>query len=221
MKHTLIFAGMAGLLLAFGLIICGCPNFANGESDQERPAPVDPAFWFGETHTALIDRIGEVRVDEDGAFLDDVDTEEVDMEEIANCQYVCDAINAKWGTDYEPASETAALAANCEYLLKTLDNANSGATSYGASGYATKQAVDKTAVDDAVQRLWKPAGKFVAVAAAASTATAGSIVLSASSSTGVNWRAASLPRSADWDGVAYGDGNFVAVATSSDRGAYS
>jgi hypothetical protein len=77
----------------------------------------------------------------------------VDMGQIANTQYVCNAINAKWGTSFTPVSGTATQAANCEYLLKMIDKANNGSTSYGTGSYATKQVVDKIAVDNAINLI--------------------------------------------------------------------
>jgi hypothetical protein len=106
--------------------------------------PVDPAFWFGEIQDALIVRVGTVTSEEYTG----------DMGQVANCQYVCDAINVKWKTSYAPVSGSASNAANVEYLLKIIDKANRNTTSYGTGSYATKQIVDKTAVDDAVNRLW-------------------------------------------------------------------
>jgi hypothetical protein len=121
------------------------------------------------------------------------------MEQIANCQYVCDAINAKWNTSYTPVSGTGTQVATVEYLLKMIDkaNANRGATNYGTSAYATTQAVDKTAVDTAVLTLWKPAGKFVAVVNFVDGKAA-------YSTDGINWTATTLPSSAYWYDVTYG-----------------
>jgi hypothetical protein len=160
----------------------------------------------------LISRIGTVRVNEDGTFLDD--TSEVDMGQIVNHQYVCDAINAKWETTYVPVSGTASQAANCEYLLKLIDkaNANRGATSYGTSSYATKQALDKAAVDTAVQSLWKPAGKFVAISHGKEAAY---------STDGITWAATTMPSGANWYNVTYGNGKFVAISYFNDNTAYS
>jgi hypothetical protein len=135
------------------------------------------------------------------------------MGQIANCQYVCDAINIKWGTDFIPVSGTATQAANCEYLLKMIDEANSSTTSFGTGSYATKQVIDKTAVDKAVGTLWVPGGKFVAVAYNTNTA--------AYSADGINWTATTMPSSANWHSVAYGNGKFVAVAYGTNNAAYS
>jgi hypothetical protein len=134
------------------------------------------------------------------------------MGQIANCQYVCDAINVKWGTSYVPVSGTAAQVANVEYLLKMIDKANRSTTSYGTSTYATKQVIDKTAVDTAVQTLWKPAGKFVAIANGNTGAY---------STDGITWTETTLPSSASWNAIAYGNGKFVAIGYDSDKAAYS
>jgi hypothetical protein len=211
MKNRRFFAGIPGFLLVLTLIICGCDNPANGtpegQEQPETPDPVDPAFWFGEIHAALIGRIGTVTSEEY--------TE--DMGQIVNCQYVCNAINAKWGTSYVPVSGPAAQAANCEYLLKMIDKANKDTTSYGTSSYATLQVVDTTAVDKAVQELWKPAGKFVAVAYMSDTA--------AYSTDGITWAKTTMPGFAslsNWKDITYGNGKFVAIASgSTDNAAYS
>jgi hypothetical protein len=124
---------------------------------------VDPAFWFGEIYDVLINSsLGGVAVDDNGTTSRTLTGAE--MGQAANCQYVCNAINAKWQTSYTPVAGTALYAATCEYLLKMIDKANRNTTSFGTSSYATEQVIDKTAVDAAVQNLWRPAGKFVAIA---------------------------------------------------------
>jgi hypothetical protein len=217
MKKKRFFYGILGLLLAFGLTLCGCPNPADGTpKDQEQPeapeqpgtpevpAPVDPAFWFGEIHAALISRIGTVTSEEYTG----------DMGQIANVQYVCDAINTKWGAGTVTLVDgTASQAANCEYLLKMIDKANRNTTTYGTSAYATLQVIDTIAVDTAVQTLWKPAGKFVAVSGGSDNA--------AYSTDGETWTATTMPHSDNWQSVTYGNGTFVALAYSSDKAAYS
>jgi hypothetical protein len=209
-------------LLALGfLLVVSCDNLTGGNStDSVNPAnptdpvnPIDPAFWFGEIHDALINSsLGGVTVNDDGDTSRNLNEDE--MGRIANCQYVCDAINAKWKTGYAPVSGTASYVTNCEYLLKLIDTANRNTTSFGTGAYATKQAVDKTAVDTAVNTLWKPAGKFVAVSNNNSDKAA-------YSTDGINWTAATMPSSAYWYGVAYGNGKFVAVNYYSDKAAYS
>ena len=58
-----------------------------------------------------------------------------------------------------------------------------------------------------------PAAKFVAVAANSNAA--------AYSADGITWTASTLPSSASWYGVTYGNGKFVAVAYGSNTAAYS
>jgi hypothetical protein len=216
MKKKRSFYGIPGLLLVFGLVFCGCPSPTDGtqksleQQEQpetpETPDPVDPAFWFGEIRTALIGRIGTVT---SGGYAGD-------MKQMANTQYVCDAINDKWQTSCKPESGTETKVANVEYLLKMIDEANAtrGETNYGTSTYATLQALDKEAVDDAVRTLWKPAGKFVAVAYSTAAGY---------STDGKNWTAATLPGTTYWNSVAYGNKKFVAVASgnTTTKAAYS
>jgi PBP1b-binding outer membrane lipoprotein LpoB len=100
------------------------PTNPTNPADPETPAnpanptnPADPAFWFKEIYEDLLTRT----IDEDKL---------IDMGQIANTQYVFDAINAKWNTTFTPVSETATQAANCEYLLKMIDKANGNRTSF-------------------------------------------------------------------------------------------
>jgi hypothetical protein len=62
-------------------------------------------------------------------------------------------------------------------------------------------------------KLAKRPPVFVAIAYSSSNA--------AYSPDGINWTAATMPSSAYWYGVAYGDGKFVAVAYNSSKAAYS
>jgi len=160
--------------------------------------PVDSAFWFGDIYNSLITRIGEVYSDE--------------FDVAASWQFVCDAINAKWGTTFNPESE-AAKAADAEYLLSMIDEANDNRTNFKTSGYATKQLVDVTAVNDALNSLWVPGTNFAAIATVSNRA--------AYSADGINWIAATLPGSTYWYDVCYGGGKFIAIATGSNRAAYS
>jgi hypothetical protein len=221
MKNKRFLGGILGFALVFALITGGCPNPTDGTTEgsgtpetsevpetPETPNPVDPAFWFKEIHDELIIRIGEVSSD---GYPDITDPNGVDVGQIVNTQYVCNAINAKWGTSYTPVSGTASQAANCEYLLKLIDKANRNTTSYGTGSYATKQVLDKTAVDTAVQKLWVPGSKFVVVA---------SDNKAAYSTDGINWTAATLPN-ASWGDVTYGNDKFVAVVINGDKAAYS
>jgi hypothetical protein len=88
-----------------------------------------------------------------------------------------------------------------------IDKANNNATSFGTGGYATKQAVDKIAVDTAVQRLWKPAGsagKFVVIADGSNK-----IIYSTN---GIDWTEATTLSNSAWRDVTYGNGKFVAIS---------
>jgi hypothetical protein len=185
---------MALALIAMAFISCLNPTSGSGTpGGPETPEPpplLDPAFWFGDVHAPLIKRLGVVSSE---GYTDEIGEE---MGQAANCQYVCNAINAKRGTSYVPVAGTALLAANCEYLLKLIDKANRNTTTYGTGIYATKQIVDTIAVNDAVSRLWVPGGKFVAITVSNGNA--------AYSTDGINWSAATLPSSAYWGSVTYG-----------------
>ncbi|GHV60830.1 hypothetical protein AGMMS49587_03450 [Spirochaetia bacterium] len=204
------------LLVLAAFVLFSCENAINETPKQGQietptiPDPVDPAFWFGDIYTALIGRTPFT-----DSHLDIPDSSGVDsVSQIVNRKYICDAINAKWETAYTPESGTALQAANCEYFLKMVDKANGDKTKYGTGIYATTQVIDKTAVDDAVNALWSPDGKFVTVAYNSNKA--------AYSTDGIGWNPATLPSSANWYGVTYGNGTFVAVATSnSNKAAYS
>jgi hypothetical protein len=204
-----------GLCIGFAI---GCPvdddpNDNNGITIPTDPAdttdPVDSAFWFGEIYVKLIERIGEVSSE---GYADITDSSGVDVAQIVNTQYICSAINAKWGTSFTPVSGTASQAANCEYLLKMIDKANGNSTTYGTSSYATKQVVDTVAVNDAVNRLIVPGDKFVALATSSDKA--------AYSTNGINWAAVTLPSNTDWQKITYGNDKFVATG-STDKAAYS
>ncbi len=82
--------------------------------------------------------------------------------QVANVEYIHKLVNQRWGgieVPYYP--ENAKLVANMEYLLTVVDRANlmlnGEATSSYASDpvYATKQAVDTIAVNQAVETLIK------------------------------------------------------------------
>jgi hypothetical protein len=117
------------------------------------------------------------------------------MGQIANTQYIYNTLYAKWGTSFQPAAGTATQAANCEYLLKMVDKANGNSTSYGTGSYATKQVVDTVAVNDAVNRLIVPGGKFVVL-------TGGSKVVY--STDGINWIETTIPSRTNCYSVIYG-----------------
>jgi hypothetical protein len=115
---------IVGVVIVVNLTGCNTGTLpGNGNEPIDPIDPIDPAFWFEEIHEGLIARIGNIRVDDNGIFLDD--TTGIDMGQIATCQYVCNAINAKWGAGtVTPATGVASQMANCEYLLKMIDRAN-------------------------------------------------------------------------------------------------
>ena len=208
MKNRPVLMGISAIVLVFGLVFVGCPADTGIGNPDTSIDTVDSAFWFGEVYVSLIERIGE----QSGETY--VGKTGENMGQVANTQYICNAINAKWGKIYTPVVGTANQAANCEYLLKMVDKANGAngnSTSYGTGSYATKQVVDTIAVNDAVNRLI--VGKFVAVANDSNKA--------AYSTDGINWTAAALPNSAGWYNVTYGNGKFVTVVRGSNKAAYS
>jgi hypothetical protein len=74
------------------------------------------------------------------------------MGQIANCQYVCNAINAYAGRSYIPAANGANWAANVNYLMKMIDKTTRDITGGGTTAsnyqasYTSMQAVDTTGV---------------------------------------------------------------------------
>lgn len=181
----------AGLVIILSMLLIGCqePTTTRNTVHPIDPPvdPVDPAFWFGEIYNELITR------EQEGTIVE------------ANNQVVCNAINAKWGANtVTPVSGTATQTANCEYLLKMIDKANRGRTTFGISSFATEQDVDMIAVNDAVNRLWVPGSKFVAVSNKNNLAY---------STDGISWTQITV--SGSWSGITYGNGKFVAVGNSS------
>ena len=81
--------------------------------------------------------------------------------QVANVEYIHLLIKQEWGIEVPYYPENAKLVANMEYLLMVVDRANlmlnGEATSSYASDpvYATKQAVDTIAVNQAVETLIK------------------------------------------------------------------
>jgi glycopeptide antibiotics resistance protein len=169
-------------------------NEAASEIVYDEIAPIPPESWFLDIYLQLIKR-------------------EVPMAQAVNCQYICNAINAKKsGADLSPVLGTETQAANCEYLLKMKDRANGNGSNYGGSVYATKQIVDTTAVTQALNLIFDR--KFVTVAQSSNKA--------AYSIDGITWIAATLPSSANWVSITYGNGKFVTVAAGdSNKAAYS
>ncbi|MDR2718446.1 MAG: hypothetical protein LBB89_10365 [Treponema sp.] len=173
----------------------------------EPPEPTDPAFWFGEVYEALIIRVDETDSDNYSGLTGDT------VGQIANCQYVCNAINAKWGANtVTPVAGTETQVANCEYLLKMIDKANRNTTIFGTGSFATTQIVDVIAVNDAVSRLWKPAGKFVTVGH--SSINGLTQIYVAYSTNGTAWTKIALNNVYDLQDVTYGNGKFVAIGGS-------
>jgi hypothetical protein len=201
------------VLVFFGLVFTGCPTDAKTDDEPviitNNPPidTVDPAFWFGEIYFLLIERVGEISSDN---YSGETGNE---MGQIANCQYVIDAVNAKWGTSFQAVSGDALMAASCKYLLFAIDRANKYKTSYRKSQYAIDQLVDTNIVKQAVDMLWMPDSIFVAVAYDSNKA--------AYSADGINWTETTLPSSMNWYSVVYGNGKFVAVARNSNKAACS
>jgi hypothetical protein len=84
------------------------------------------------------------------------------MGQVANCQYVCSAINAYASRNYTPATGTASQVANVEYLMKMIDKATRDITGGGTAAsnyqatYTSKQAVDATGVNSVLALIkWK------------------------------------------------------------------
>jgi hypothetical protein len=154
MKNKWFFAGIPGLLLVFGLILCGCPNPANGTNQTPIPNPpvlITYEIILDNLYKELIQRVdNEVETPELATNSDNEYAGE-EMGQIANCQYVCNAINAYANKNFQPAAGTAQQEVNTEYLLKMVDKANTGSTSYGTGTYATKQVVDTVAVNSALR----------------------------------------------------------------------
>ena len=81
--------------------------------------------------------------------------------QVANVEYIHKLVNQRWGIEVPYYPENAKLVANMEYLLTVVDRANNSLneeplTSYGTDPvYATKQAVDIIAVNQAVETLIK------------------------------------------------------------------
>jgi hypothetical protein len=74
------------------------------------------------------------------------------MGQVANCQYVCDAINAYASRSYIPATGTASQIANVDYLMKMIDKATRDITGGGTAAsnyqatYTSTQVVDTAGV---------------------------------------------------------------------------
>jgi glycopeptide antibiotics resistance protein len=174
---------------------------ATDETTMDEIKPIAPETWFNDIYLQLIKRIGPLTIEEYKG----------DMGQTVSCQYVCDSINRKKKSGLVPVAGTASALATCEYLLKQIDRVNEGKTNYGTSVYATAQLIDTAVVNDALKFILND--KFVTVAGNSNKA--------AYSADGINWMPATLPFSADWVGVVYGNDRFVAVAYNSNKAAYS
>jgi hypothetical protein len=79
------------------------------------------------------------------------------MGQIANCEYVCNAINKHAGTNYSPVSGTEKQPANVTYLMKMIDKVTNfmaeNVVSNYQQTYTSKQIVDKNGVDNVVKLI--------------------------------------------------------------------
>ena len=83
--------------------------------------------------------------------------------EIVNVEYIVGFVKNKWDVDVPYVKEEIHWAANVEYLLKVVDYVNGKLnngekTNYGESEYATKEAVDTIAANQAIRTLIKKKG---------------------------------------------------------------
>jgi hypothetical protein len=191
-------------LLTLGFVSCPEPYADAADSGGNLS---DSAFWFGEIHEQLLGRIGECSSD---AYSGPTGNR---AGQVAARSYVCGVINAKWGTAFLPAKGTENQAADCEFLLKKIDEANNTKTGFGSSTYAAKQLVDVDAVDQTLAALWVLRPRFVALALNQGKA--------AWSDDGETWTLAELPGDRAWVSAAYGGGTFIAFARNSDKVAWS
>ena len=96
--------------------------------------------------------------------------------QIANVEFIHNAINKNWGLDieYADALKTPVAAANMKYLLTTVDVANEilnlkKTTNYGTGPYATTIAVDTAATIQAVDELIKFTADDIFIATVSAT----------------------------------------------------
>lgn len=156
MKNKRFFSGIRALALVLGLIICGCPNPVN-ETNQapipDTPVLIAYGLILDNLYKGLIQRTDNEVETPELATASDNEYADEKMGQIANCQYICNAINAQANKNFQPAAGTAQQMVNTEYLLKMIDKANSNSTSYGTGTYATKQVADTIAVSDALRLI--------------------------------------------------------------------
>jgi hypothetical protein len=173
MRNKRDFMGILGLLLVFALIVCGCPNPTDGTNQTPIPDPPNTSVLI--TYEVILDNLykeliqrvdGEVETPE-LATTSNSEYAGEEMGQIANCQYICNAINAYANKNFQPAAGTAQQVANIEYLLKQIDKANNNSTSYGTGTYATKQVVDTVAINNALKlvilfqtQTWSEPGEY-------------------------------------------------------------
>lgn len=98
--------------------------------------------------------------------------------QIANVEYIHNAINNNWGLDIEYADtlQTPIAAANMKYMLTAVDVANEilnlkKTTNYGTGPYATTIAVDTVATNQAVDNLIKHTADDIFIATVSGTDT--------------------------------------------------
>jgi hypothetical protein len=200
MKKAVFLAKVFCAMFLLEGFLVGCDNPSDGDFDESSLlSQLDMIV------AELVERVGDVEVD-NGIFADEA--QGIDPGKMADYQYVCNAINTMWNTSYAPVPDSGEQIANIEYLLKMIDMANDNQTSYGASGYATKQVVDKIAVDDAARRLILAKNIFIALGRNSMYSFDGSV-----------WNASGVDaveyNSNSWMGGAYGNGVFVVVSEGS------
>jgi hypothetical protein len=157
-----------GVIFVFMLavVIVSCDNPVGGTDNNpgnpsSTPLVVTYTVMLENLYAELINRIGIISSDSYTGPTGD------EMGEIANCQYICNAINAYANKDFQPVPGYELQVANMEYLLKMVDKVNSNSTSYGTGEYATKQVVDTVAVTRALDlvilfqtQTWSTTGTY-------------------------------------------------------------
>jgi hypothetical protein len=142
-----VFIVMAVVLVSCDDLTGSTNNPDNLDNPPNIPILITYEVILDNLHNELINRIGIISSDDYTGSTGD------EMGQIANCQYICDAINAYANKNFQPVLGTELQAANMEYLLKEVDEANSNSTNYGNGEYATEQVVDVEAVSDALKLI--------------------------------------------------------------------